>query len=149
MTRPRYITTMRDGDVPHDREIVRDEEVGQAALALQRFQQIDDLALDRHVERRHRLVADDEFRFDRKRARNADALALAAGKLVRIAVGHFRPQAHFVEQGRDPLARRCAVRCETIDRAAARPMIWPMVMRGLSERIGVLKHRLDLAAHRS
>jgi len=32
-------------------EIVRDEDIGQAALALQPFQQIQDLGLDRDVER--------------------------------------------------------------------------------------------------
>jgi hypothetical protein len=33
-------------DVPHDREIVRDEEVGQPELALQILQQVDDLGLN-------------------------------------------------------------------------------------------------------
>ncbi len=46
-------------------------------------QQIDDLRLDRDVECGHRLVGDDELRLDRKRAGNADPLALPAGELVR------------------------------------------------------------------
>ena len=107
-------------DVPHHGEVVRDEEIGQAALALQCFQQIDDLPLDRHVERRHRLVADDELRLDRERARDADALALAAGELVRIAVGNFRTQSDLIQQGRDAFARGRAVRRETINLAAVR-----------------------------
>ena len=36
------------------------------------------------------FVADDEGRLHRERARDADALALAAGELVRIALGHAR-----------------------------------------------------------
>ena len=64
-------------------------------LALQRLQQIDDLRLDRHVERRHRLVADDQLRLEDHRPRDADALALAAGELVRIAVDHLRRRPTF------------------------------------------------------
>ena len=49
-------------DVPHDREVVRDEEIGELELRLQVFEQVDDLGLNRDVERRDRLVADDELR---------------------------------------------------------------------------------------
>ena len=44
-----------------------------------------DLRLDRDVERRDRLVGDDELRLQDERARDADALALAARELVRVA----------------------------------------------------------------
>src|SRR5206468_7834808 len=73
------------GDVLHHREIVCDEDVGEAELALQVLQQVDHLRLDRDIERRYRLVAHDEARLDRERPRDADALALAARELVRIA----------------------------------------------------------------
>ena len=69
--------------VPDHRKIVRDEDVGEAEAVAQRLEQVDDLRLDRDVERRDRLVADDEVRLRRERARNADALALAAGEFVR------------------------------------------------------------------
>ena len=49
-------------------------------------QQVQDLRLDRDVERRDRLVADDQARLDGERARDADALALPAGELVRVAL---------------------------------------------------------------
>ena len=39
------------GDVAHDGEVVRDEQVGQAELVLEVLQQVDDLRLDRDVER--------------------------------------------------------------------------------------------------
>ncbi len=52
-------------DVVDHGEIVRDEEIGEPEFLLQILQQIDDLRLDRHVERGDRLVADDELRLDR------------------------------------------------------------------------------------
>ena len=44
------------GDVAHDREVVRDEEERDAGLRPQVVQEIQDLCLDRDVERRDRLV---------------------------------------------------------------------------------------------
>ena len=49
-------------DVPHDGQIVGDEQIGEAELLLQLLQQVDDLPLDRHVERGDRLVAHDDAR---------------------------------------------------------------------------------------
>ena len=65
---------------------------------LQLLEQVDDLRLDRDVERRDRLVADDEVRVERERAREADALALAAGELVRVARRRVGGQADDLEQ---------------------------------------------------
>ena len=42
-------------------EVVGDEDDRQAELALQVAQQVEDLRLDRDVERGHRLVGDDSF----------------------------------------------------------------------------------------
>ena len=74
-------------------QIVADEEIGEAHLRLQVEQEIDDLRLDRHVERRDRLVADQEPRLGRQRAGQHDPLALAARELMRIAVEVVRLQA--------------------------------------------------------
>ena len=71
------------GDVAHDAEVVGDEHVAQPELVLQLVEQVDHLRLDRDVERRDRLVEQDQLRVDRERARDPDALALAAGELVR------------------------------------------------------------------
>ena len=71
-------------DLAHQPQVVRDEEVREAQPLLQIEQQIHDLRLHRDVERRDRLVADDERRLERERAREADALPLAAAELVRI-----------------------------------------------------------------
>ena len=95
-------------DVPDDAEVVRDEQVGKAQLGLEVGQEVQDLRLDRHVERRDRLVGDEELRREHQRARDGDALALAAGEHVRVAAVMLRPQA----DPRHHLARagRCAPR---------------------------------------
>ena len=92
----------------HHREIVRDEDVGEAEAPLQVAQQVEHLRLDRDVERRDRLVADDQLRLDRERAGDRDALALAAGELVRIALREARLEPDQLQQLGDALARRCA-----------------------------------------
>ena len=49
-------------DVLDDAHVVGDEQVGQAELALELLEQVEHLRLDRHVERRDRLVAHDRGR---------------------------------------------------------------------------------------
>src|SRR5205807_854280 len=71
-------------------EVVRDENVSQAELVLEIEQEIEHLGLDRLVERRDRLVEDQKPRLEREPARDVDALALAAGNLMRIAPGEPR-----------------------------------------------------------
>ena len=80
-------------DVPDDAEIVRNEEVREAEVALQVGKQVQHLRLDRDVERRDRLVGHDQRRIQHQRPRNRDALALAAGEHVRIADVVLGPQA--------------------------------------------------------
>jgi hypothetical protein len=63
-----------------------DEQIAETKPLLQIEQQVDDLRLHRHVERRHRFVADHELGSQRQRARDADALALTAGKLMGKAI---------------------------------------------------------------
>src|SRR5436190_1242185 len=74
-------------------EIVGDEQQREPELPLQVVQQVQYLGLDGDVERRHGLVRDDEARADRERARDPDALALAAAELVWIAVRRVGRQA--------------------------------------------------------
>ena len=94
-------------DVLDQPQVVRDEQVGQLQLLLQIHQQVDDLRLHRHVERRHRLVGDDQRRVQRERARQADALPLAAAELVRIArrAGPDRGRPGGTARRRAPAAR--------------------------------------------
>ncbi len=62
-----------------------DEEQRHASLGAQLFQQLEDLQPDRDVERRGRLVRDQQLRVAGERHRDHGALALAARELVRIA----------------------------------------------------------------
>ena len=75
------------GEVADDAEVVRDEEVGGLALGLQLDQQVEDRRLHGDVERRGGLVADDEPRLARERARDRDALLQPARELRRRAAG--------------------------------------------------------------
>ena len=101
------------GEMRDDRDVVRDEQVGDAELVAQVGEQVDDRGLHRDVERRDRLVAHDEARVGGERARDADALLLAAAHLVGVAVGVVRRQPHEVEQRRDTRG--------ALARSAARP----------------------------
>ena len=127
-------------------EIVRDEQIREAELALQIDQQVDDLCLHRDVERRDRLVADDQFRPRRQRPRDAETLALSAGEFVRV-LGHLvGAQADPLEERKHPfvdLRRRVLLEIadrfrDDIRRAHAR----------VERRIGILEHGLHLAAVR-
>ena len=85
-------------DVFDDIEAVGDEEIGQAEFFFEVIEQIEHLRLDRNVQCRDGLVADDELRLHSQGAGNADTLPLAAGKFVRIAVAVVIGQADAVEQ---------------------------------------------------
>jgi oligopeptide/dipeptide ABC transporter ATP-binding protein len=56
-------------------EVVGDDEVGESEPILQLLEQVDDLGLDRHVERRRRLVGDDQLGVQRDGAGDAELYA--------------------------------------------------------------------------
>ena len=76
------------GDAPDHSEIVADEDHGQAALATQLLEQLEDLRLDRDVERRGRLVEDQQIRLGGEDAGDQGALAHAARQFVRVGLGN-------------------------------------------------------------
>jgi len=88
-------TLLDDMAIPHHQhligqradhaQIMADEDIGEAVTLLQVAQQIDDLGLHRHVERRGRLVQDDEPGLQDQGAGDGDPLALAAGEFMGIA----------------------------------------------------------------
>ncbi len=69
-----------------DAEIVRDQDHRHAALLDEIGDEVEDLALDGDVERGGWLVRDQQVRLAGERHRDRDALALAAGELVRIGI---------------------------------------------------------------
>jgi hypothetical protein len=72
-------------DLRGDSQIMSDEQHRQPKPDLEVFQQLQHLGLNRDVERRDRLVGYDDLRVERQRPRDPDALALPAGKFVRVA----------------------------------------------------------------
>ena len=74
-----------------DPEVVRDQDQRGVALRDERSEQIQDLSLDRHVERRRGLVGDQELRLAREGDRDHGALPHPAGELVRV-VAEPRPR---------------------------------------------------------
>ena len=132
------------GDITHDVEIVADEEIGQAKLALEIGQKIKHLRFDRLVQRRYRFVQDYQARRQRQRPGDVDALALAAGNLVRIAVGEsFGTQSDLAEQ----FARQCPRRvvARAVNPGAERDRFLDGQAR-IERGVGVLEHHLHAAA---
>ncbi len=84
-----HLAMAQDGDaighLGHDREIVRDQQQAHAVFCDKVAQEVEDLRLQHHVERRRRLVGDQQLRLQRAGDGDDDALALAAGQFVRIA----------------------------------------------------------------
>ena len=80
---------VEDGDVVAHRQrlllVVRDVEEGHAEVLLQRLQEHLHLLAELQVERAERLVEEQHLRLVDDRARERDALALAAGELHRLA----------------------------------------------------------------
>ena len=94
-SRPSCITADPVGHLAHHGEVVRDEQVGQAALAPQPVEQREDLRLDRHVQRAGRLVEHQQVGLERERAGDRDALPLPARQLAgstrRVRTRRARP----------------------------------------------------------
>ncbi len=76
--------------LPDHAQVVGDEQQRHAPVADQRPQQLQDLRLDRDVERGRRLVRDEQRRLAGERHRDHHALAHAARQLVGILLGGAR-----------------------------------------------------------
>ena len=76
----------RVGDLGHHAHVVGDEHHRHAALVLQLADQLEDLGLDRHVQRGRRLVGDQHRRVAGERHGDHGPLPHAAGILERVAV---------------------------------------------------------------
>lgn len=68
----------------HQRQVVADQQQGQVLFAAQIVQQVQDVAGDARIERGSRFIGDQHARLRRQRQRDGDALALAAGKKMRV-----------------------------------------------------------------
>ena len=84
--RPRVHDGDAIGRLRHDTEIVRDEQERQVEGRLHLPEKVENLSLDGHVQRRRRLVGDDERRLAGNRHRDEHPLPHAAGELMRVVV---------------------------------------------------------------
>ena len=125
-------------DVPDDREIVGDEQVRETELGLQLLEQIDDLRLDRDVQRRDRLVADEELGVQGQRPGEADPLALPAGELVGVAVGGIAGKPDDAEQLLHAAIDLASCFATSWVRSGS-PTIRPIECRGFSDAYGSWK----------
>ena len=134
-------------DLADDSKVVCDKDVGEVELLLQVGQQVDDLRLDRDVERRDRLVRDHEARVEGQRPCDTDSLALSARELVWVATRMLGSQADELEQlghsisdlGFGAVAMNLERRGDNRTNLVAR----------VERRRGVLKHDLHVASHAS
>ena len=89
------------GEFGDDAEVVRDHDDGGVELLLKIPQQVQDLRLHRHVQRRRRLIGDQQLRIARQRHRDHRPLPHTAGELMRIVVhallrgGNAHPPQHL------------------------------------------------------
>ena len=87
------------------REVMGDQEQGQPQVAPQLLEELQDLPLRHHVERRGRLVADHQLGATGERERDHHALAHAAGELVRVLLPAGARDADALEQLADTCTR--------------------------------------------
>ncbi len=124
------------GDLADDAEVVADEQHAHAPLGLQAREQVEDLALDGHVERGGRLVGDEQLRLAGERHGDHDALLLAARQLVRIGA-QAPPRLGQADLGEQFLGARQGL-----------PPAQPQVQgERLAELVGHAQHRVE-RAHR-
>src|SRR6476659_4827737 len=104
------------------RDVMGNEEVGDAALTLDVEQKIEDLTPDRHVGPRQRLVGDDEPRLWSKRARDGQPLPLHARKLMRetVEILGTRLQPGTFKTGGGLMLRRGAAHGQSLHQMLAR-----------------------------
>jgi hypothetical protein len=82
------------GDVADDRKLVRDEDHRQTQTCDEIAQEVQNLGLDRDVQRAHRFVRDQKLGLNRQCPRDRNSLPLPAGKLPRIPLCDEAGQSH-------------------------------------------------------
>ncbi len=122
-------------------QIVADEHIGQAEVAAQLGEQVQDLRLDRYVERRGRLVAHDDPRLQHQGTGDRHPLALTARQLAREAVGHVRRKANAGELRGDAVGDGAGRQSALRDQRQADHVAHPPARIERPDRI--LEHRLD------
>src|SRR5258706_2332570 len=132
------------GHVFHHRQVVRNEDIAHVVLVLQILQQVQDLRLDRYVEGRYRLVADEDLRLHGETTGDGDPLSLAARELVRILEERNLREPHLVEQLVHPVAALALARAYAVHLQGLHQELADGEAR-IERSIGILEHDLDAA----
>ncbi|MNV43200.1 hypothetical protein D3C71_1349070 [compost metagenome] len=130
--------------MPHHRQVVRDEHVSGVELLLQVHEQVQHLGLNRHVQRRSRLVRHQHLGLQHHRPGKGNPLALTTGEHVRIALVMFGPQADLLHHLLHFLAP-FGLAQRGIDQQWFSQLVTnflPWIERG----VGALEHHLHIAA---
>jgi hypothetical protein len=113
------------GDLDEQRQVMGDEDDGEAELRLEALHLAQDLPLHHHVDRRGRLVHHDQLRVARQRERDGRPLAHPAGHLVREGAQPVGRDAHHPQQLGSALLRlgvtQVAMRLEDVHELRAQP----------------------------
>src|SRR6056297_1474512 len=120
---------------------MRDKEIGKAPFLSEALEQVENLSLHRHVERRDGFVADQKLWPKGKRARDGDALTLATRQLRGAPVQISLRQPDLLKE---PDLFRVLVVATPIG-AQYLTEAFSDCVPGIQRRIGVLKHELDCA----
>src|SRR5215510_2036954 len=88
----------RGTQVQEGGQVMRNEQIADTELLLEILQQIHNLGTDRHIERRHGLVQDNEARVQRQGPRDGDALALSTTEFVREQIDRSWSKADEIQQ---------------------------------------------------
>ncbi len=90
-------------------QVMADEQIRQAQFVSQVHEQIEDLRLNRHIERRHRFIAHQQLRLHCQRAGDADTLALAPTELMRVALPQAGVEPRALQLGTHVIIKAGAV----------------------------------------
>ena len=125
-----------------DAEVVGDEDDRRAGLVAQVAHQVEDLRLDRHVERGRRLVGDEQLRLAGERHRDHDALA-PCRRTSRAGYALSAPlrigDADHLRAARAPRSRAALPLHVPVDAASTSPIWRPTVQTGFSDDVGCWK----------
>ena len=125
-----------------------DEQHSQLELILQILEQVEDLCLDRDIQRRRGFIADQQARPGGQGAGDRDALALATGKLVRILETRQAAQPDVIQQIADDLFNLPFVFRQLMEADRLGDDVGYLHAR-IHGGVGILEHHLHLATQRA
>ena len=107
-------------NVADNREVVANKDVCQTVIFLQLFKQVNYLCLNRNVQCRNRLIADNNLWLKHNSARDTNTLTLTARELMRVAVLKLKVKANFLHNlfNTSVALCLCLIRTRNINRLA-------------------------------